>query len=59
MIQYLELSRDIEGIEEDNKYHQEQLNIINELLERLEKDKKYLEERLRLDKNRIDEISKT
>jgi hypothetical protein len=58
MIQYLEISKDIEGIEEDNKYHQEQLSIVNELLDKLNKDKVYLEERLRMDKIRLEQKSK-
>ncbi len=55
MIQYLEISKDIKGIEEDNKYHQEQLSIVNELLDKLNKDKVYLEERLRMDKIRLEQ----
>jgi len=58
MIQYLELSNDIKGIEEDNKYHQEQLSIVNELLDKLNKDKVYLEERLRVDKIRLEQKTK-
>ena len=58
MIQYLEISKDIKGIEEDNKYHQEQLSIVNELLDKLNKDKVYLEERLRMDKIRLEQKTK-
>ena len=52
MIQYLEFSKSIEDIELDNKYHKEQLEIINNLIEKLIKDKNYLEERLRFDNDR-------
>jgi len=59
MIQYLKLSSTVWEIELDNKYHTEQLDIINDILTNLEKDKKYLEERLRLDKIRLDALSKS
>ena len=58
MIQYLELSKNVEGIEKDNKYHQDQLSIVNELLDKLNKDKVYLEERLRMDKIRLEQKTK-
>lgn len=58
MIQYLKLSSTVEEIELDNKYHTEQLEIINEIITNLEKDKKYLVERLRLDKIKLEALSK-
>lgn len=56
MIQYLKLSETIEELELDNKYHLEQLEIINNIITNLENEKKYLEERLRLDKIRVEKL---